>query len=284
MQIRQNEKKQQRTYTVDTDEGPRRGTNMEALARLKPVFAAGGSVTAGNSSQTSDGAAFVIVMSEKMVKESPCKMKIYDYMEEKGNDLRSLSLIERRNRLPNLSDPFLLSEKLNISNLEALNTYMEAARANRIEGVMIKHKQSPYKSGRIRGDWWKLKIDPLVLDVVIMYAQKGRGVRSGLYTDYTFGVWDNDQLVPIGKAYSGLTNNEIKEVNTIIKRNVTDKFGPVRGVAPCVVLEIACDDIHVSPRHKSGLALRFPRIQRLRLDKPVEEANTLTEVRALCNQ
>ena len=163
-----------------------------------------------------------------------------------------------------------------------MNKYIDQARDANVEGVIIKRLASAYQSGRVRGDWWKLKVDPLTLDVVVMYAQKGRGIRSGLYTDYTFGVWDGDALVPIGKAYSGLTNAEIKQVNTIIKDHLTDRFGPVRGVQPCIVLEIAFDDIQPSSRHKSGLALRFPRIHRLRLDKPVKEANTLNDARLLC--
>ena len=115
-----------------------------------------------------------------------------------------------------------------------------------------------------------------------MYAQKGKGIRSGLFTDYTFGVWHKNQLVPIGKAYSGLTNDDIKQVHQILNNHLTDRFGPVRGVSPCVVLEVAFDSIQESSRHKSGLALRFPRINRLRLDKPVEEANSLEDARALC--
>ena len=163
-------------------------------------------------------------------------------------------------------------------------TYIDQARDANVEGVIIKRLNSVYQAGRVRGDWWKLKVDPLTLDVVIMYAQKGKGIRSGLFTDYTFGVWDGDTLVPIGKAYSGLTNDEIKQVNSILKGHLTDRFGPVRGVTPCVVLEVAFDDIQPSSRHKSGLALRFPRIHRLRLDKPVNEANTLTDARLLCGR
>ena len=147
--------------------------------------------------------------------------------------------------------------------------------------MMIKHTQSHYKSGRVKGDWWKYKVAPLTLDLVVMYAQKGRGIRTGLYTDYTFGIWDGDTLVPITKAYSGLTNEEIKEVDAIIKKNVTEKFGPVRGVTPTIVMEIAFEGIHESSRHKSGLALRFPRIKRLRRDKKIEEANTLDDAKAL---
>ncbi len=221
-------------------------------------------------------------VTETMMKALPCIMKLYDCMEINGTDIRQESIIDRRNYLTNLNDPFYLSEPFTLSSIDELESIVKNARSDKLEGVIIKRKMSTYQSGRIRGDWWKLKVEPLTLDVVIMYAQKGRGIRSGLYTDYTFGVWDDDQLVPIGKAYSGLTNQEIKEVNKIIKDHLTDKFGPVRAMVPCVVLEVAFDDIQPSSRHKSGLALRFPRIHRLRLDKPIKEANTIEDARMLC--
>ena len=173
-------------------------------------------------------------VSSKLQSDSPCVMKLYDCIEHKGNDVRQLDILKRRQFLTNLK-PILLSEPLSIRSINELDTYIETAREQHIEGVIIKRKSSAYQSGRIRGDWWKLKVDPLFLDVVIMYAQKGKGIRSGLFTDYTFGVWDGDDLVPIGKAYSGLTNDEIKQVNQLIKQHLTDKFGPVRGVSPCVV-------------------------------------------------
>ena len=223
-------------------------------------------------------------VSKKLMTETPCVMLLYDCLENDAHDLRNESLRTRRSKLSNLKPPFYLSKSLPIHGIGELMTYIDQARDANVEGVIIKRLNSVYQAGRVRGDWWKLKVDPLTLDVVIMYAQKGRGIRSGLFTDYTFGVWDGDTLVPIGKAYSGLTNDEIKQVNSILKGHLTDRFGPVRGVTPCVVLEVAFDDIQPSSRHKSGLALRFPRIHRLRLDKPVNEANTLTDARLLCGR
>jgi len=221
-------------------------------------------------------------VTRQLLASIPCIMMLYDCLEFEGVDVREQALHERCKKIRDLRPPFYTSNPLTLNGVSALNDYVKNARNNRVEGVIIKRLSSAYKSGRVRGDWWKLKVDPLLLDVVIMYAQKGKGIRSGLFTDYTFGVWDNNQLVPIGKAYSGLTNDEIKQVHQILNNHLTDRFGPVRGVSPCVVLEVAFDSIQESPRHKSGLALRFPRINRLRLDKPVEEANSLEDARALC--
>ncbi len=223
-------------------------------------------------------------VSKKMLEETPCVMKLYDCLEYEGADIRDQLLPKRRQRLTLLPAPFLLSQPLTFDSLIMLDAYISKARAHNVEGVILKRLNSIYQSGRVRGDWWKWKVDPLTLDVVIMYAQKGRGIRSGLFTDYTFGVWDGPALVPIGKAYSGLTNQEIKTVNQQIKAHLTDKFGPVRGVAPVIVIEVAFDDIQPSSRHKSGLALRFPRIQRLRPDKPVSQANSLQDALELCNK
>ena len=221
-------------------------------------------------------------LSQKLLEQVPCTLLIYDCLEWDGQDRRSELLRDRRAYLESIVPARNLSTKLTFASLEDMTNYVAKARDTNVEGVMIKRLSSTYQHGRVRGDWWKLKVAPLTLDVVIMYAQKGRGVRSGLFTDYTFGVWDSDQLVPIGKAYSGLTNDEIKQVNQLIKANLTDKFGPVRGVSPVVMLEVAFDGIQPSTRHKAGLALRFPRIKRLRLDKPVAEASTLADARALC--
>jgi DNA ligase-1 len=146
---------------------------------------------------------------------------------------------------------------------------------------MLKHKSSPYHTGRKKGDWWKWKIDPLTIDAVLIYAQKGSGRRSGFYTDYTFAVKDNDQLVTIAKAYSGLTQKEIQEVSRFVNKNAVEKFGPVRTVKPELVFEIAFEGIGFSNRHKSGVALRFPRILRWRKDKTVNDIDTLEEVKKL---
>jgi DNA ligase-1 len=149
------------------------------------------------------------------------------------------------------------------------------------EGIMIKRKNSPYQSGRKRGDWWKWKIDPLTIDAVMIYAQKGHGRRSNLYTDYTFAVKDGDKLVSFTKAYSGLTDKEFAQIDAFVKRNSIEKFGPVRTVKPELVFEIAFEGIAASNRHKSGVALRFPRMSRWRQDKKADEINTLDDLKEL---
>ena len=146
---------------------------------------------------------------------------------------------------------------------------------------MLKRKDSIYRDGRRRGDWWKWKIDPFTVDAVMIYAMSGHGRRANLYTDYTFAVWNGDQLVPFTKAYSGLTDEEIREVDRWIRQNTIEKFGPVRSVKPELVFEIAFEGIAKSTRHKSGIALRFPRINRWRKDKPIREANTLDDLTSL---
>jgi DNA ligase 1 len=148
---------------------------------------------------------------------------------------------------------------------------------------MLKHKESIYETGRRRGKWWKWKIDPYTIDAVLIYAQAGRGRRANLYTDYTFAVWDNNELVPFAKAYSGLTDKEINEVDGWIKKNTLQKFGPVRSVKAELVFELAFESINLSSRHKSGVALRFPRIARWRRDKNKNEANTKNDLLQLLN-
>ena len=146
------------------------------------------------------------------------------------------------------------------------------------EGFMLKRKESPYRVGRKKGDWWKWKIDPLTVDGVLIYANRGSGRRANLYTDFTFGVWDGDQLVPFAKAYSGLTDAEFREINNFIRRNTIEKFGPVRTVEPVQVFEIGFEGIAKSRRHKSGISLRFPRMLRWRKDKSAAEANTVADL------
>jgi DNA ligase 1 len=148
---------------------------------------------------------------------------------------------------------------------------------------MLKRKESIYRNGRRRGDWWKWKIDPFTIDAVMIYAMRGHGRRANLYTDYTFAVWDGEQLVPFTKAYSGLTDEEIREVDRWVKQNTAERFGPVRAVKPELVFEIAFEGINRSSRHKSGIALRFPRMARWRKDKNAREANTLSDLNALLN-
>jgi len=159
------------------------------------------------------------------------------------------------------------------------------ARSLQSEGIMLKHLESPYLSGRKKGDWWKWKVDPLTIDAVMIYAMRGHGRRANLYTDYTFAVWNEEgELVPFTKAYSGLTDKEIAQVDRFVKKNTIERFGPVRSVKPELVFELAFEGIHESNRHKSGIALRFPRISRWRHDKPAKEANTLEDLHHLLQQ
>ncbi|MEI2748102.1 MAG: hypothetical protein V9E88_05020 [Ferruginibacter sp.] len=156
-----------------------------------------------------------------------------------------------------------------------------SSRERAAEGLMLKRKNSVYETGRKKGDWWKWKIDPLTIDAVMIYAQKGHGRRSGLYTDYTFAVKDGDKLVPFAKAYSGLTDKEFAQVDAFVKRNSLEKFGPVRTVKPELVFEIAFEGIAASNRHKSGVALRFPRMSRWRKDKTVSDINTIEDLKQM---
>ena len=164
---------------------------------------------------------------------------------------------------------------------EHLALMREESRGRGVEGLMLKRRSSPYGVGRRRGDWWKWKIDPYTIDAVLIYAQPGSGRRASLLTDYTFGVWDNGELVPIAKAYSGLSNDEIAEADRWIRRHTRERFGPVRHVEPVQVFELGFEGIAVSSRHRSGIAVRFPRMLRWRTDKKAEEADTLETVRRL---
>jgi DNA ligase-1 len=220
-------------------------------------------------------------LSKKILEESPVAVIAYDCMEYEGEDIRYKSQAERRSILERLKAATPYPEVFNISALIPFSTWEELeekraeSRAMLAEGIMLKRKNATYQVGRKRGDWWKWKIDPLSIDAVMIYAQKGHGRRADLYTDYTFAVWDGDKLVPFAKAYSGLTDAEINKVDYFIKRNTLEKFGPVRTVKPELVFEIGFEGINRSTRHKSGIALRFPRILRWRHDKPKEEADTL---------
>ena len=174
-----------------------------------------------------------------------------------------------------------LSETMAFSSWKEAAKERELSREKHSEGLMIKKKGSPYLVGRKKGDWWKWKTDPFTIDGVLTYAMRGHGRRANLYTDYTFGLWDGDELVTFAKAYSGLTDAEFKKVDAWIKKNTLERFGPVRSVTPHHVFEIAFEGIAESKRHKSGVATRFPRILRWRKDKPIEEANTLDDLKAL---
>lgn len=229
-------------------------------------------------------------LSKKILEESPVAVIAYDCLEYQGEDIRPKTQSERRKLLEELQSETPFPEIFRLSALIGFNSWAELAakrdesRAMIAEGIMLKRKSATYQVGRRRGDWWKWKIDPLSVDAVMIYAQKGHGRRADLYTDYTFAVWDGDQLVPFAKAYSGLTDQEINKVDNFVKRNTIEKFGPVRTVKPELVFEIGFEGINRSTRHKSGVALRFPRILRWRQDKPKEEADTLETLKALLEE
>jgi DNA ligase 1 len=235
------------------------------------------------------------VVSPALTKDFPIHLRAYDLLGEDEDDLRTLPFAERRARLETfvkkLDDPRIdLSPTIAFDSWEAL----AAARADpasagagedaqAVEGVMLKRRQAPYLPGRPKGEWWKWKRDPHIIDTVLMYAQRGHGKRSSFYSDYTFGVWTEgeagDELVPVGKAYFGFTDEELLQIDRFVRRNTTDKFGPVRQVVhepdQGLVLEVAFEGLQRSTRHKSGVAMRFPRINRLRWDKPPREADRL---------
>ena len=213
-------------------------------------------------------------------------------MKWEGEDRRPLPLVERRKKLAELlkalpDATFSISEEVGAKEREweALHRLRATARERGVEGLMLKRRDSPYRTGRRRGDWWKWKLEPMTLDCVLTLAQAGSGKRAGLFTDYTFGVWmgegDERRLVTIAKAYSGLDNEEIAELDAWIRRNTLEKYGPVRAVKPEHVFEIAFEGIRRSKRHKAGMAVRFPRIKRWRRDKTPEDANSTTDALAL---
>ena len=250
----------------------------------------------------------------------PIAFVAYDLLETGGTDIRTRPLDERRcrlealiaganetfrshapaNSLKHTETPMLLGfeavapsagreSPLRISSVVQAHSWQElkelqaTARARGVEGLMLKRRSSPYGVGRPRGDWWKWKIDPYVIDAVLILAQPGSGRRANLYTDYTFGLWENGKLVPVAKAYSGLTDEEILQVDSFVRHNSQEKFGPVRIVKPHLVFELAFEGIHKSTRHKSGVAVRFPRMNRWRKDKKPEDADTVENLRALAN-
>lgn len=251
-------------------------------------------------------------VSARMRSSFPVVLIAYDLLEKDGRDLRDTPLTERRQMLEQLIEeiarkpvarsksdkwetpdlfefvnptrlqlPVRLSEALRPASWDELRSLQQESRARHVEGLMLKRRMSPYAVGRQRGDWWKWKIDPLVIDAVLMNAQLGHGRRASLYTDYTFGLWDNGTLVPVAKAYSGLSDDEIRQVDTFVRANTIDKFGPVRAVKPELVFELAFEAVQASTRHKSGIAVRFPRMNRWRHDKKPTEADTLDNLRAL---
>lgn len=225
-------------------------------------------------------------VGKKLLKEAPVKLMAYDLLEWQGEDIRTRPQHERRALLEQLlsqsDDPHLLiSPLVAFDSWDKLAAFREKSRERFSEGLMLKRRDAAYQVGRKRGDWWKWKIDPLTIDAVMIYAMRGHGRRANLYTDYTFAVWHGEDLVPFTKAYSGLTDAEFKKVDAFVKKNTTERFGPVRSVKAELVFEIAFEGIRESSRHKSGVALRFPRMSRWRQDKPPEEANTLDDLKAM---
>ena len=219
-------------------------------------------------------------ISRKLLQEVPVVLMVYDLLEQSGTDIRELPLTDRRMRLEQIlqaagQERLLPSPVLVAGSWDELARKWQTSRSLHVEGLMLKRKCSPYRVGRQRGDWWKWKVDPYSIDAVLIYAQRGNGKRASLYTDYTFGVWDAGKLVPVAKAYSGLTDDEIRQVDAFIRQHTLEKFGPVRTVKPQLVFELGFEGIQRSSRHKSGVAVRFPRMLRWRTDKPPEEADTL---------
>ena len=225
-------------------------------------------------------------LSRSILAQVPVIVMAYDLLEYQGADIRIWPLKERRHKLVELiktidSPRLRLSMVVDAPTWEKLTSARGASRDVQAEGLMLKDRDSAYGVGRRRGDWWKWKVAPHTIDAVLIAAQRGSGKRASLYTDYTFGVWDKGCLVTIAKAYSGLTDAEIREVDAFVRRNMVEKFGPVRTVKPELVFELAFEGLNLSSRHKSGLAVRFPRILRWRTDKEAAEADTLESVRAL---
>lgn len=225
-------------------------------------------------------------ITRKQLQEAPISFFAYDLLEYNNEDWRSKTMTDRRRKLEEVvktlnHETVVLSPIIEFSSWGELTVFRTNAREMNSEGLMLKRKNSIYQVGRKRGDWWKWKIDALTIDAVMIYAQKGSGRRSNLYTDYTFAVKDGDRLVSFTKAYSGLTDKEFGQVDAFVKRNSVEKFGPVRTVKPELVFEIAFEGIAASNRHKSGVALRFPRISRWRKDKKPDEINTLEDLKSL---
>lgn len=222
-----------------------------------------------------------------LLSSAPVVLMAYDLLEQEGQDIRPAPFAERRERLDALigglppEAPLRLSPAVPFDGLEDLAQARERAREEGAEGLMLKRLSSPYGTGRRKGDWWKWKVDPLSVDAVMIYAQSGSGRRANLFTDFTFAVRHGNELVPFAKAYSGLTDAEFRQITAWVQKHTVQKFGPVRQVEPRQVFEIGFEGIQASPRHKSGVALRFPRMLRWRHDKPVDEIDTLDHLKAL---
>ncbi|MET0363860.1 MAG: cisplatin damage response ATP-dependent DNA ligase [Sphingobium sp.] len=226
-------------------------------------------------------------VTRKMMADYPPFVRLYDVLEAGGRDLRALPWAERRTALESIAaslppDRFDISTLIEATDFAALSAIRDSARDAAIEGVMLKRRDSPYVAGRKTGLWYKWKRDPLTADCVMMYAQRGNGRRASYYSDYTFGCWTGEgELLPVGKAYSGFSDEELKWLDRFVRTHTLNRFGPVCEVEKSLVLEVAFDSIHISKRHKSGLAMRFPRIKRIRRDKPAAEADQITTLQAL---
>ncbi|MFD2263974.1 cisplatin damage response ATP-dependent DNA ligase [Lacibacterium aquatile] len=219
-------------------------------------------------------------VSAALVRTYPAFVRLYDVLMLGGEDCRPLSFDERR-ALLKATVPFDVSPLIPFASWEELAEQRAAPPSSAIEGVMLKRADSPYLAGRPKGPWFKWKRDPFVADCVLMYAQRGHGKRSSFYSDFTFGAWNGETLVPVGKAYFGFTDAELVELDKFVRANTVNRFGPVREVTPKLVLEVAFDSIARSKRHKSGVAMRFPRISRIRWDKPAAEADRVENLEAL---
>lgn len=226
-------------------------------------------------------------VTKKHLVEIPIYLIAYDLLEYHGQDLRALPFTERRKKLKDLLSCFaeevniVFSESIEFNDWSQLIALRENSRSHHAEGLMLKKKDSTYQVGRKKGDWWKWKVDPLEVDAVMLYAQRGHGRRANLYTDFTFAVWDGELLVTFAKAYSGLTDKEFGEITKFVKANTKERFGPVASVNPELVFTLAFEGIALSSRHKSGVALRFPRISRWRRDKSPKDADTLDYLKNL---
>jgi DNA ligase-1 len=238
-------------------------------------------------------------LTKKVLADSPAAFLAYDLLEAHGTDLRMTPLTGRRAQLDALAasladtlahDLLRVSPRVDADSWSALAVLREQSRTRGVEGLMLKDRQSLYGVGRTKaaGTWWKWKIDPYAVDAVLVYAQRGHGRRASLYTDFTFAVWDEANgirtLVPFAKAYSGLTDDEMRAVDAIVRKTTVEKFGPVRSVTPTLVFEIGFEGIQASPRHKSGIAVRFPRMLRWRTDKHIDNADTLAMLKGFIDQ
>ncbi len=230
-------------------------------------------------------------VSKKQLAEFPAHVRVYDALIIDGEDLRELTFTERRAHLEawfaKVHPPRMdLSQLIEVTSKDELRALWANTRATSVEGIMLKRRASRYVAGRPKGEWWKWKRAPLTLDCVLMYAQRGSGKRSSFYSDYTFGAWrtnadGSEELVPVGKAYFGFTDQELLEIDRWVRNHTIESFGPVRAVAPELVFEVAFDAVQRSTRHKSGVAMRFPRIHRIRWDKPAAEADRLETLVAM---